>query len=81
MEYIKNDKELLYFFNPPSTSTKKTIEEAQKIKSINDNIWKRLGYESMITRLMDLGMELDDIYNLSTYKALKILSLKNASSI
>jgi hypothetical protein len=67
----------------PKNISKKTPEEAQKIKSVNDALWKRLGYETVITRLMDFGVydNLDTILNLDTKESLRLIALKNASSI
>jgi hypothetical protein len=77
---LNKDADNYYFFNAPEN---KDIDD--KYKEHNRNVWKRGGYKSIYTRLLDIGCfnglsntPLKSVKASNFVEAVRILSLKNA---
>ena len=82
---LKEDKENWYYFNNKEPEGPEELEAQEKAKRKNKDASLRIGWKSMIRRLLEIGAfrnqssnDLESVYNAQFTDAVKIISIDNS---
>ncbi|NOT38542.1 MAG: hypothetical protein HOP11_14315 [Saprospiraceae bacterium] len=85
---LRKDRENYYYFNSNEKNTPKNGDELtalNRAKAVNDDIFKKIGYKSIINRLLELGAfrgrdktDIESVNNAPMTDAVKLISIENS---